>query len=125
VQNTAKTSPTTQTRLGTGASDGTNDGSSAVSDTDASNLTNLANITKTDRVFMKVNNSGTTIDAEADMTSLDVAGFTLSWTTNDSIATEMLYLALWPKRRVVITGARPRSPASRSRFALRSRGPSW
>jgi len=36
------------------------------------------------------------IAAEADLTSLDANGFTLHWTTNDAVATEMLYLALGP-----------------------------
>ena len=103
VQDTARTSPCSHSRLGTGASDGSNDGSSALSDTSGSNPTNLDNITKTDKVFMKVNNSGTTIDAEASVTSLDAAGFTLSWTINDAVATEILYLAIQPKRHIVIT----------------------
>jgi hypothetical protein len=41
------------------------------------------------------------------MTSLDAGGFTLGWTTNDAVATELCYLALAGPRRVqVIARAR-------------------
>jgi len=36
------------------------------------------------------------------MSSLDSDGFTLSWTTNDAVATEVCYLALTPRRRVLV-----------------------
>ena len=39
-----------------------------------------------------MNNSTATIDAEADLTSLDPDGFTVNWTTNDAVATEILYM---------------------------------
>jgi hypothetical protein len=45
---------------------------------------------------MKVNNNSSTINAEADLSSLDIDGFTLNWTTNDAVATQILYLALAP-----------------------------
>ena len=41
-----------------------------------------------------MNNAAGTIDAEADLVSLDPDGFTLRWTTNDTIATEILCLEL-------------------------------
>ena len=39
------------------------------------------------------------------MTSLDVTGFTLDWTTNDAVATEICYLALAGPRRGMIVGS--------------------
>jgi hypothetical protein len=35
-----------------------------------------------------------TIDAEADLASFDPTGFTLSWTKNDPVATQIGFLAL-------------------------------
>ncbi len=45
---------------------------------------------------MKVNNNTPSINAEADFTSFNVNGFTLNWTTNDNVATQILYLVLAP-----------------------------
>lgn len=45
-----------------------------------------------------------TINAEADLTSLDADGFTLSWTTRDTNAYEILYLAAGDT--VAVSGAR-------------------
>ena len=47
-------------------------------------------------MFVKYNSAASTIDAEADLTSMDVDGFTLNWTTNDAVQTQILYLALGP-----------------------------
>ncbi|MEW6171853.1 MAG: hypothetical protein AB1510_02120 [Bacillota bacterium] len=80
-------------RFGIGASDGTTEGCSAFQDTDVLATSSADGIDKTSKVFVKVNNNTPSIDAEADLTSLDADGFTLSWTTNDAVATEMLYLA--------------------------------
>ena len=91
------------TRLGIGASDGTSAGSSALQDEDGPNKTNVNSIDKTSKVFVKVNNVTPAIDAEANLSSLDAGGFTLNWTTNDAVATEMLYLALTPRRRIRIS----------------------
>jgi hypothetical protein len=52
---------------------------------------------------MKMNNDTATIDAEADVTSFDSAGFTLNWTTNDAVATQIGYLALSTRRRVIVS----------------------
>ncbi len=49
---------------------------------------------KIDKVFIKNDNNTQTIDAEADLTGFTNVGFTLDWTTNDGVATQMLYLAL-------------------------------
>ena len=44
----------------------------------------------------------TAIDAQATVTGFNTDGFTLSWSTNDSVATEVLYLALVRKRRILV-----------------------
>jgi hypothetical protein len=88
--------PVTHSRFGIGASDGTTEGSSAYEDLDAVTTTNVAGIDKTSKMFMKVNNSTPAIDAEADLTSMDADGFTVNWTTNDAVQTQILYFALAP-----------------------------
>ena len=93
-QHTTQASPVAHARFGIGASDGTTEGSSAFLDADSTgDKTIVEGIDKTSKVFVKVNNNTPTIDAEADLTSLDSDGFTLNWTTNDGVATQLLYLA--------------------------------
>ena len=87
-------SPVAHSRMSYGASDGVTEGSSAFSDLNAADPTNFQAIDKTNKAFMKVNNSTPVIDAEADLTSLDPDGFTVNWTTNDAVATEILYMGL-------------------------------
>jgi hypothetical protein len=103
VQDAARTTPVAHARFGIGASAGAAEGSSAFQDTDdLANFTSVDGVDKTSKVFVKLDNNTPSIDAEADLTSLDASGFTLGWTTNDAVATEILYLALRPRRRVVI-----------------------
>jgi len=104
-QNTASTSGATNTRVGIGGNDGTTEGSAAFTDTNGLSPTSVQGVDKTTKVFVKVNNNTQTIDAEADMTSLDATGFTLNWTTNDAVATEIGYLALAGPRRVIVIGS--------------------
>jgi hypothetical protein len=93
-QDVTQANPVANTRGGIGAGDGTTEGSSAVTDTDALGTTSVHAIDKTSKVFMKVNNDTPAINAEADISSMGSDGFTLNWTTNDAVATQMLYLAL-------------------------------
>jgi hypothetical protein len=82
-------------RFGIGAADRTGgQGASAVADKDGANPTITQGIDKTSKAFVKVNNNTPTIDAEANVSTFDPDGFTLNWTTNDAVATQMLYLAL-------------------------------
>ena len=81
-------------RLGIGASDGTNEGCSAIAIADNVSPTNVDGVDKISKVFMKVDNTTMAINAEADLTSLDATGFTLNWTQNDAVATEIGFLAL-------------------------------
>ena len=94
VQNTTAAGVVTEARFGIGASDGTSEGSSAFQDQNAVNPSNVDGIDKTSKVFVKVNNATPTIDAEADMLGFSENGFILDWTTNDAVATQILYLAL-------------------------------
>jgi len=95
-QDVTQASPVAHSRFGIGASDGTTEGSSAYEDLDAVTTTNMVGIDKTSKVFMKMNNSTPAIDAEADLSSMDANGFTLNWTTNDAVQTQILYFALAP-----------------------------
>ena len=96
VQDVTQASAQAHTRFGIGASDGVTEGASAFQAQNGAGIANVAGIDKTDKVFMKVNNSTPALDAEADLASFDVDGFTLSWTTNDAVATEILYIAMGP-----------------------------
>ena len=95
-QDIARAIPVKEARLGYGASDGSSGNSSAFAEQDNVSPTNTQGIDKTTKHFMKVNNSTGTIDAEADLTNLNNDGFGLNWTTNDAVATQMLYFALAP-----------------------------
>jgi len=98
-QDVARTAgPVAHSRFGIGASDGATEGSSAFQDQDAASAKNMIAVDKTSKAFVKIDNSttasGTIIDAEADLTSMNVDGFTLNWTKNDAVQTQILYLAL-------------------------------
>ncbi len=96
VQNTTQANPVAHSRFGLGASDGGTEGSSAVQDQNGAGVTIVDAIDKTSKIFVKVDNSTPAIDAEADLTSRGTDGFTLNWTTNDAVETEILYLAMAP-----------------------------
>ena len=93
-QRTSTSSPQTEARLGLGASDGSTEGAVALQAQDAVGTSNTDGISKTDKVFVKVNNTTPAVDAEADFTSFDSEGFTINWTTNDAVAAQILYLLL-------------------------------
>lgn len=78
--------------MGIGASDGAHEGASAVVDVDAVSPTSVDAEDKTSKVFIKMDS--VPADAEADMASFDPAGFTLNWTTNDPIASQICFVAL-------------------------------
>lgn len=105
AQNTTNATFDSHTRLGFGATDRTTSGCSAFQDADALDVASVDGVDKTSSTFVKVNNDTETIDAVATLSSLDPTGFTLSWTPNDAVATEILYLALAPPRRVIVVGS--------------------
>lgn len=76
---------------GLGASDGTSEWGAALYGAATATRTNIS---KTTKVYEKVNNGSKVIDAEADLASMDADGFTLDWTTNDAVETSILYLAI-------------------------------
>lgn len=100
---TAEGAPVDEGRYGVGASDGTIEGSSTFQDTNNLNNTSVDSIDKTSKVFVKVDNNTPTINAEADLTSFNSNGFTLNWTTNDNVATQILYLVLAPLAPTKVT----------------------
>jgi hypothetical protein len=110
VQDVARTTGQAHARFGLGASDGTTEGAGAMQDMDDVGTGSIDGVSSTTKVFVKVNNSTPSTDAAADLTSLDAAGFTLGWTTNDAVATEMLYLALSTRRRIVVISRGPTAP---------------
>lgn len=79
--------------LGAGSAAGAVE-ASAFSSTDNLATTSTDGLDDTALIFEKIDNDTQTEDATATLTSLDSDGFTLSWATNDAVATEMLYLAL-------------------------------
>lgn len=92
-----------QARRGLGATDGTTEGCVTYSDRDGQSTSTTNRISKTSKAFVKIDNNGQNIDAEADLASFDSDGFTLSWTTNDAVATEVSYLALVPFSAVSVS----------------------
>lgn len=102
-QDIARATPVAHARFALGASDGSVTGSgtpiaasSAYTDSDAVSPSYVQGVSKISRAFIKVNNATSTIDAEAVVSSIEANGFTLSWTTNDAVATQLLYLAFAP-----------------------------
>jgi hypothetical protein len=92
-QNIADTAIVVQGRQGIGFSDGTNEFSGGVTDADTADPTNTAAYSSSTKGFTKVNNDTDTVDAEADVT-MGTGQFTVTWTTNDAVATQILYLAM-------------------------------
>jgi hypothetical protein len=93
-QTTAQTSGTSVSTgsFGLGAGDGTNEASSAVVADDNVATASVEGIDKASKVFIKMNTAP--LDAEADLASFGPTGFTLNWTTNDAIASQICFLAL-------------------------------
>ncbi len=94
MQDLTRANPVLQARWGLGASDGVAEASSAVHDANNLAFTSTDSADKASKVFVKINNNAQVINAEADFTSMNPDGFTLNWTTNDAVPTQMLYLAL-------------------------------
>ncbi|MEO8521297.1 MAG: hypothetical protein ABI603_08040, partial [Acidobacteriota bacterium] len=103
MQDITRAAPVAHSRFGIGASDGTTEGASAMTDQNAVTTTSVRAVDKTSKAFIVADTNNSTIGAEANLTSLDSDGFTLNWTTNNAVATEILYLALAP---ISVTEAR-------------------
>ncbi|HLF79433.1 MAG TPA: DUF6531 domain-containing protein [Dehalococcoidia bacterium] len=93
---TSATNFASHARLGIGATDGKSQFSTAYDDTDNLGTSGVNSIQKVGRTFLKMDNNTPLIEAEARFASFDADGFTLDWTTNDAVSSQMLYLALPP-----------------------------
>ncbi len=84
--------------LGMGGSSTVGAGAAAYSwaTTDVNNqaTSNTDNVSYTNKAFIKSNVADAVAQALADISSFNTDGMTLSWTTNDAVATEILYLLL-------------------------------
>jgi len=89
-QTAASSEPTCS--FGLGASDGTNEASSTIVAADAVATTSVDAQDKTSKAFVKMNMPP--LDAEADMASFGPSGFTLNWTTSDTVASQICFFAL-------------------------------
>jgi hypothetical protein len=78
--------------FGVGASDGVSEASSALTSADGISTSSVDGQDKTSKAFVKMN--APPLDAEADMASFGASGFTLNWTTNDTTASQICFLAL-------------------------------
>ena len=94
VQDVAQAEGVDNARYGIGAAAGSVEGSCALQDANGLSKTSVDGIDKTSKVFVKLNNDSPSIDAQAHLSSFDPDGFTLNWTTNDDVATQLLYLGL-------------------------------
>ncbi|MFN0059433.1 MAG: C25 family cysteine peptidase [Planctomycetota bacterium] len=117
-QNVTSGSVLDHMRFGFGMTDGTNEGATALTDGHNVGTSVVDSIDSTSKVFIKANNSTATTDAQADLTSFDTNGFTLNWTTNDAVATEILYLALTPFSAMEIRLAEASATATAAGVAL-------
>jgi hypothetical protein len=78
--------------VGLGASDGINEAASAIYSAHGASTTAVDGHDKTSKAFIKMNTPP--LDAEADMASFGPTGFTLNFTTNDTTASQICFLAL-------------------------------
>ena len=78
-------------RISFGASDGTTEGATWWHDKDQVNPTDSNQRTSTTKIA--VHGSRGTLNAEADLTAFGSNGFTLDWTTNNSVVEEIIYAA--------------------------------
>jgi hypothetical protein len=84
---------TNRMALGFGLSDGTNERTGGVGAQDNVNPHKGYTWQHTGKAFQKVNNDTPAVDAEADL-ALTADGFDLTWTTNDAVLTQLVYVAM-------------------------------
>lgn len=92
VQATTSGSIQAHHRVGLGLSDGTNETSQCWSDTDAADPTQADGVITANKAFTKINSATPTAEAVCDV-AMGTNKFTPSWTTNDAVATEILFAA--------------------------------
>lgn len=86
---------TTQMKVSVGATDGTNQGCAWFSATDNVSPSDANVYTTSSHTLVHATNSST-VNAIADVSTLDSDGFTLDWTTADATAREVIYVAFGP-----------------------------
>jgi MYXO-CTERM domain-containing protein len=96
VQDVRRLAPTAQSRFALGASDGTDQVSSAVSDANGVSPTVASAFDRQDRAFIKADSERGPAEAEATLGGFTSDGFSLTWAPNDRVATQIAYLALGP-----------------------------
>lgn len=101
-QKAATGSAVEDAKVGLGASDGSTEGSIAIFDEDDVDPANTDRMNSTTKVFTMFDNDSASVDAEADLTSLDDDGFTLNWTTNEGTAIQICSLALVPFSAIAV-----------------------
>jgi hypothetical protein len=95
VQDVAETAITVDhLRYGVGAADGMHEVTSALVDTHAVSPSAAAALDLADTAFVKMSSPTRDIEARADVQSLDADGFTLNWTVNDPVASQICYVAM-------------------------------
>lgn len=92
VQATTQASVVANDRSGLGAGDGVRQGSVTAQNANRT-PTQASSVDDVTAAFTKVDNDTGAVDARGALSMLD-GGFSLRWTTNDSAATEVLWLAL-------------------------------
>ncbi len=100
----ASASPIASESFSLGAADGTRMASAETRDLNGVGTMIVRSWDKSTKAFMKgkMTSANVSLDAEADLASLDVDGFTLNWTLNDAVATQMLYVALAPLAQTAV-----------------------
>lgn len=96
-QTTTQTAAVAQGHFGLGAASGVGaEGAMALTSVDAQATQNADGLDVNDKAFVKVNNGTQTVEAAADFKATTSNSFTLTWATNDAVATEMVYIAFGP-----------------------------
>jgi hypothetical protein len=93
---TASTAIQPEARISFGASDGITEGATWWHEEDGLDTTDANRRTSTTKVAVHATGIGSTssiLTAEADVKTFDPDGFTLTWTTNNTVAEEILYAA--------------------------------
>lgn len=121
VNATTASTITATNRISIGGGSAADVRSSWAGDTDAQGTASiLARIHKSAKIISLITENATpassTVNAEAAVTSLDADGFTLSWTTANLTAYEILYIAMGA------AGAPPAAPAFRLYHSFTDRG---
>jgi hypothetical protein len=93
TQRTTATTLTDHGRFAIGFSDGVREVSGGITSQDNAGTSVVNAYMSSTKAFQKVNNDTSTVDAAGDFTG-GTGEFTLDWSTNDAVATEIFYVAI-------------------------------